>query len=165
MSIAKTKLHLLYRSIELLVFGICISQIGPWKYITINNHKLWHFYVIEKCSNCSLKNIIIIINARHFMRLSYYSKWIFAFFAAFYAYIKKLMFWPGTHLHLIKCFRSLSSDSQSITGHKIVTCKKMFKFYRQFFESTLVKKQGCIYKIFCLRIFASLFSFKKFEIK
>ena len=129
MSIAKTKLRL---SIE-LVFGICISQIGPWKYITINNHKLWHFYVIEKCSNCSLKNIIIIINARHFMRLNYYWKWIFAFFAAFYAYIKKLMFWPGTHFTPNKMLQiSLSSDSQSITGHKIVTCKKMFKFYRQF---------------------------------
>ena len=129
MNIAKTKLRLSIES----VFGNCISQNGPWKYITINNHKLWHFYVIEKWSNCSLKNIIIIINARHFMRLSYYSKWIFAFFAAFYAYIKKLMFWPGTHFTPNKMLQiSLSSDSQSITGHKIVTCKKMFKFYRQF---------------------------------
>ena len=128
MRIAKTKLRLLYLSIE-LVFGICISQIGPWKY----NYKFWHFMWLRNAQIAPWKYNY---NNKfwHFMWLSYQLKMDFCVFCCFCAYIKKLMFWPGTHFTPNKMLQiSLSSDSQSITGHKIVTCKKMFKFYRQFF--------------------------------
>ena len=127
MSIAKTKLRL---SIE-LVFGICISQIGPWKYITINNHKLWHFYVIEKCSNCSLE-----YNYNNkcptFHAIELLLKMDFCLFCCFLCLHKEanVLTWypftPNKMLQISFFWFSINNWSQIC-----VTCKKMFKFYRQ----------------------------------